>query len=114
MDDEELPKEFRHFRSRIMYIEDKSKGLEGPARVGRVFFSKTGKTLYYRGRKFLAFGFLAIILSAVLDWAEAKSGFPPAFLGWGLLTLTIAAVAVMPLSGGWLLFVRSIDLVRAA
>lgn len=52
MDDEELPKEFRHSRSRIMYIEDKSEGLEGPARVGRVFFSKTGKTLYYRGRKF--------------------------------------------------------------
>ena len=52
MDEETLPKEFRHSRSRIMYIEDKSEGLEGPARIGRVYFSKSGKTLYYRGRKF--------------------------------------------------------------
>jgi hypothetical protein len=38
--------------SRIMYIEDKSGGLVGPARIGRVTFSKTGKTIYYRGRSF--------------------------------------------------------------
>ena len=36
---------------RIMYIEDKSGGLEGPGRIGRVLFSKTGKTIYYDGRK---------------------------------------------------------------
>ncbi len=35
-----------------MYLEDKSQGLVGPARIGRVFFSKTGKTLTYRGRSF--------------------------------------------------------------
>lgn len=51
-DDDELPKEFRLERSHIMYIEDKSAGLEGPARIGRVYFSKTGKTLYYRGQRF--------------------------------------------------------------
>ena len=39
-------------QSRIMYIEDKSQGLSGPARIGRVEFSKTGRTLYYRGRSF--------------------------------------------------------------
>jgi len=39
-------------RSRIMYIEDKSAGLVGPARIGRVTFSKTGNTLYYGGRAF--------------------------------------------------------------
>ena len=50
--DEQLPSEFRLSRSRIMYIEDKSSGLEGPARIGRVYFSKSGKTLYYRGLKF--------------------------------------------------------------
>jgi len=43
------PKEYKLERSRIMYIEDKSSGLEGDARIGRVYFSKTGKTLYYRG-----------------------------------------------------------------
>ncbi|MBC7667133.1 MAG: 1-deoxy-D-xylulose-5-phosphate synthase [Gemmatimonadaceae bacterium] len=39
---------------RIMYIEDKSKGLNGPARIGRVRLSKTGETLYYAGRAFEA------------------------------------------------------------
>lgn len=39
-------------QSRIMYIEDKSAGLSGAARIGRVTFSKTGKTLLYRGARF--------------------------------------------------------------
>ncbi|HEY5914468.1 MAG TPA: hypothetical protein VJA21_28090, partial [Verrucomicrobiae bacterium] len=37
---------------RIMYIECKSGELTGPARIGRVTFSKTGRTLYYQGHKF--------------------------------------------------------------
>jgi hypothetical protein len=39
-------------RSRIMYIESKAGGLIGPARIGRVTFNRTGKTLYYRGQSF--------------------------------------------------------------
>jgi hypothetical protein len=39
-------------KTRIMYIEDKSGGITCPARIGRVTFSKTGKSLYYRGRLF--------------------------------------------------------------
>jgi hypothetical protein len=35
-----------------MYIEDKSSGLAGPGRIGRVMFSKTGATLSYGGRSF--------------------------------------------------------------
>jgi hypothetical protein len=34
-----------------MYIEFKGDGLSGLARIGRVKFSKTGKTIYYAGRK---------------------------------------------------------------
>lgn len=49
---EELPLEFKLSRSKIMYIEDKSDGLEGKARIGRVYLSKSGKTLYYRDMKF--------------------------------------------------------------
>lgn len=33
-----------------MYIERKAGELTGPARIGRVSFSKTGKSLYYRGQ----------------------------------------------------------------
>lgn len=50
--DEDLPSAFRLARSRIMYIESKADGLEGPAVIGRVYRSKSGKTLYYRGRRF--------------------------------------------------------------
>lgn len=38
--------------TRIMYVEDKSGGLNGPARIGRVTFNRTGKSLTYRGRTF--------------------------------------------------------------
>lgn len=39
-------------KPRIMYIEDKSAGLEGPGRIGRVAFSQTGRSMYYAGRTF--------------------------------------------------------------
>lgn len=38
--------------SRIMYIEDKSKGLVGDAVIGRVTFSKSGSSIHYKGRTF--------------------------------------------------------------
>ncbi|WP_208647191.1 hypothetical protein [Mesorhizobium kowhaii] len=39
-------------KSRIMYIENKSASLNGPAWVGRVMFSQTCKSMSYRGRTF--------------------------------------------------------------
>ncbi|HWL51091.1 MAG TPA: hypothetical protein VNQ90_01555 [Chthoniobacteraceae bacterium] len=40
-------------KSRIMYLENKSGGpAGGSARIGRVTFSKTGSTIYYRGKSF--------------------------------------------------------------
>ncbi len=35
-----------------MYIEYKGDGIVGPARIGRVTYSKTGKSIHYRGRTF--------------------------------------------------------------
>jgi hypothetical protein len=35
-----------------MYIEAKNGGLSGPARIGRVAFSKSGKSIHYGGRTF--------------------------------------------------------------
>jgi hypothetical protein len=43
-------------RTRIMYIEDKSQGLVGPCRIGRVTYSKTGRSLTYGGRTFHSIG----------------------------------------------------------
>jgi len=42
----------RALAGRIMYIECKAGGLTGAARIGRVTFSKTGRTLYYGGQTF--------------------------------------------------------------
>ena len=39
-------------KSRVMYIEFKGNGIDGPARIGRVFSSKSGKTLHYKDKKF--------------------------------------------------------------
>ena len=39
-------------KTRIMYIEKKSDGVTGNARIGRVTYSKTGQSLYYAGRTF--------------------------------------------------------------
>ena len=41
---------------RIMYIEDKSNGLSGPGRIGRVRFSKSGKSIYYGKRTLRTLG----------------------------------------------------------
>ena len=37
---------------RIMYIEDKSDGLTGSARIGRVRFSRSGDSIYHNNRTF--------------------------------------------------------------
>jgi len=38
-------------KTRIMYVEAGG-GFYGPGRIGRVSFSKSGKTIYYRGQSF--------------------------------------------------------------
>jgi len=40
-------------KTRVMWIENKGDdGIVGPARIGRVAFSKSGKSVYYRGHRF--------------------------------------------------------------
>lgn len=39
--------------TRIMYIESKAGTLNGPARIGRVRFSKSKRSYFYDGREFL-------------------------------------------------------------
>lgn len=39
-----------------MYIECKAEGIVGPARIGRVTFSKSGKSIYYNGKTFQTLG----------------------------------------------------------
>lgn len=39
-------------KTRIMYIENKANGLVGEARIGRVKFSKSGRSVHYRGKTY--------------------------------------------------------------
>ena len=39
-------------KQRIMYIEYKGEGIVGPARIGLVRFSKSGKSVHYDGKTF--------------------------------------------------------------
>jgi hypothetical protein len=43
-------------QSRIMYIERKDDGVTGPARIGRVTFSRSGQSVYYQDRRFERLG----------------------------------------------------------
>jgi hypothetical protein len=43
-------------QTRIMYMEKKGVELSGPARIGRVRFSRSGRTLYYAGKAFQSLG----------------------------------------------------------
>ena len=43
-------------KTRIRYIENTSEGLTGPARIGRVTFSKSGRSVHYQGRTFMKVG----------------------------------------------------------
>ena len=43
--------EAKKVQGKIMYVEYKGDSLAGPGRICRVKFSKTGKTIYYDGRK---------------------------------------------------------------
>jgi hypothetical protein len=43
-------------RTEIMWIERKPDGVVGPARIGRVTFSKTGRSLHYRDQEFVKGG----------------------------------------------------------
>src|SRR5712691_5534208 len=54
-------------RTRIMYMEYKGEDVVGPARIGKVTFTKTGKSVYYKGRRFTTLsgrGFKANALAA--------------------------------------------------
>jgi hypothetical protein len=39
-------------KPRIMYMEYKGDEIFGPARIGRVTYTKSGKSILYRGRRF--------------------------------------------------------------
>ena len=63
---------------------------------------------------FMAFGIMAMIFGAFVNWCEKRCVPLPRFLGWSLLTFTIAVVTIMPISGGWLVLIPAIGAILRA
>ena len=63
---------------------------------------------------FIFFGLLAMILGALVDWCELEGRPLPAFLGLSLLGLFGICVTIMPASGGWLLALPALGVLRQA
>jgi hypothetical protein len=63
---------------------------------------------------FMFFGVMILILGALMHWSQARIGSLPAFLGWALLSLGVAGVILMPLSGFWLVLPQAVLVLAVA
>ncbi|MEM9820878.1 MAG: DUF6463 family protein, partial [Bacteroidota bacterium] len=61
---------------------------------------------------FIHFGVALILLGALIDWVEKQGNAWPSWLAWSLLIWTIVLVAVMPVSGAWLMLIPAIGALR--
>lgn len=60
---------------------------------------------------FLMSGFFMLITGGLINFMEKNGQKIPTFLGWSLLAVTIFAVFLSPISGGWLIFIPAIALI---
>ncbi len=60
---------------------------------------------------FICCGLFMLVFGALIDYCESKGVRLPLVVGWGLLTISIIGVTLMPVSGFWLFFVPSIGAV---
>lgn len=63
---------------------------------------------------FLISGFLILLMGGIVNYMEKNGINIPRFVGWSLLALTIFTVFLSPLSGGWLIFIPAIALIRSS
>ncbi len=78
-----------------------------------VFNTVNGEPLREAAFWFIFFGFVAVLLGAVVAWAAENFGETPAFLGSSLLALTALGIIIMPISGFWLLIVPTLGALRS-
>jgi hypothetical protein len=89
-------------------------GREYLARIGREGFfgeadsalgripSRTERELVFW---FLLWGVFAFLLGQLLSWAETQGKRPPAYFGWELMLISLAAAALAPKDGFWLVLI---------
>lgn len=57
-------------------------------------------------------GLTMMIIGGLVHWHERQQVVFPTFLGWSLLSLSLLVVLIMPVSGGWLLLIPSLAILR--
>jgi len=60
---------------------------------------------------FLALGIFAILLGLLVDWCEKNALRLPSYFSWAFLFIISLFVFIMPISGGWLLFIPAIGMI---
>ena len=63
---------------------------------------------------FMVSGPVLMMLGALARWAELRVGHLPGWLGWSVLALAVAGVALFTRSGFWLIFAPAILMIRNA
>jgi hypothetical protein len=77
-----------------------------PTDAGRQVVTALGKQFIFW---FLFGGFLILVLGHLFTWIERRLKHPvPQFIGWELLVLSVGGLALMPLSGFWLVLAVAI------
>lgn len=63
---------------------------------------------------FALWGVFTFVLGQLLSWMERQGQRPPAWLGWELIAVNLAAAALYPKGGFWLVMIPSFLIIREA
>lgn len=63
---------------------------------------------------FLLWGVFTFLLGQLLSWMEAQGKRPPARFGWELVVINLAAAALIPKGGFWMVLIPAFMLTRGA
>jgi hypothetical protein len=83
---------------------------EADSALGRIT-SRTERELVFW---FLLWGVFAFLLGQLLSWAETHGKRPPAYFGWELVIVSLAAAALAPKDGFWLVLIPAFMLTRSS
>jgi len=57
-------------------------------------------------------GFTLILIGAIINWIENQQLMIPKFIGYSLLAITVFTLFFSPASGGWLILIPAIAILR--
>jgi hypothetical protein len=84
-----------------MYIESKAEGLSGAARIGRVSFSKTGRTIYYDGKTVRSLKGAGFKATTATSRPARSTGFPDRRETAPTVSMANACLSTSTMTCGW-------------